>query len=201
MRRAVLALALGLALASFALPQESGNKSSTAEETGDPWIVWKWVNFAILVGGLGYLVAKTAPAYFKGRSEEIQRALVEATREIKDAEAKAADLDLRLAGIQTEVENLRGQARAEMAAEGERIRVETERHLMRIQEQAVQEIALMTRGARDELRKYSAGLALDLAEQRIRSRITPGMQEVLVDSFVHDLHGLSPDARTIQENN
>jgi F-type H+-transporting ATPase subunit b len=200
MRRAVLALALGLTLASFALPQESGNKSSPVEETGDPWIVWKWVNFAILVAGLGYLVAKTAPAYFKARSEEIQRALVEATREIKDAEAKAADLDLRLAGIQTEVENLRGQARAEMAAAGERIRVETERHLKRIQEQTVQEIALMTRGARDELRKYSAGLALDLAEQRIRSSMTPGMQEVLVDSFVHDLHRLGPDARK-KENN
>ncbi len=201
MRRAVLALAIGLTLASFAIPQETGNKSSIAEEAGDRWIVWKWVNFAILVGGLGYLIAKTAPAYFKTRSEEIQRALVEATREIKDAGAKAADLDLRLTGIQTEVENLRGQARAEMAAEGERIRVDTERHLKRIQEQTVQEIALMSRSARDELRKYSAGLALDLAEQRIRSSITPGLQEGLVDSFVHDLHRLGPDARTIQENN
>ncbi len=200
MRRAVLALALGLTLASFALPQESGSKSSPVEETGDPWIVWKWVNFAILVGGLGYLVAKTAPAYFKSRSDEIQRALVEATREIKDAEAKAANLDLRLAGIQTEVENLRSDARAEMAAEGERIRTETERHLKRIQEQTVQEIALMSRSARDELRKYSAGLALDLAEQRIRSSMTPGLQEVLVDSFVHDLHRLGPDARK-KENN
>lgn len=201
MRRGVLALALGLTLACFALPQESGNKSNTAEETGDPWIAWKWVNFALLVGGLGYLAAKTAPAYFKARSEEIQRALVEATREIKDAEAKAAGLDLRLAGIQTEVENLRGVARAEMAAEGERIRTETERHLKRIQGQATQEIALMTRGAREELRKYSAGLALDLAEQRIRARITPGVQEVLVDSFVHDLHSFSQDARKTQENN
>ena len=58
----------------------------------------------------------------------------------------------------------------------------------------------MSRSARDELRKYSAGLALDLAEQRIRSSMTPGMQEVLVDSFVHDLHRLGPDARK-KENN
>lgn len=122
-------------------------------------------------------------------------------REIKDAEAKAADLELRLAGIQTEVENLRNQARAEMAAEGERIRVETERHLKKIQEQAGQEIALMARGARDDLRKYSAGLALDLAEQRIRSRMTPSTQEALVDGFVHDLHGLRPGAPARQENN
>jgi len=201
MRRAVLALALGLALASFALPQPGETKSSPAAETSDPWIAWKWVNFAILIAGLGYLIAKTAPAYFKNRSDEIQRALTEALREIKDAEARAADLELRLAGIQTEVENLRQQARAEVAAEGERIRVETERHLKKIQEQAGQEIALMARGARDDLRKYSAELALDLAEQRIRSRITESTQEALVDGFVNDLHRLRPGAPARQENN
>lgn len=199
MRRALLALALGLTLASFSFPQEAGITPNAPEQAGDPWITWKWINFAILVAGLGYLIGKAAPAYFKGRTDEIQRAMLEATREIKDAEAKAADLDLRLAGIQTEAENLRSQARSEMAAEAERIRAETERHLKRIQEQTSQEIALMARGARDELRKYSAGLALDLAEQRIRSRITPGAQEALVDSFVHDLHHLRPGAA--QENN
>jgi F0F1-type ATP synthase membrane subunit b/b' len=199
MRRALLALALGLTLASFSFPQEAGVAPNAPEQAGDPWITWKWINFAILVAGLGYLIGKAAPAYFKGRSDEIQRALLEAKREIKDAEAKAADLDLRLAGIQTEAENLRRQARSEMAAEAERIRAETERHLKRIQEQTSQEIALMARGARDELRKYSAGLALDLAEQRIRSRMTPSAQEALVDSFVHDLHHLRPSAA--QENN
>jgi len=201
MRRAVLALALGLTLASFALPQPGENRSSPAAETGDPWIAWKWINFAILVAGLGYLIGKTAPAYFKSRSDDIQRALAEAMREIKDAEAKAADLELRLAGIQTEVENLRNEARTEMAAEGERIRIETERHLKKIQEQAGQEITLMARGARDDLRKYSAGLALDLAEQRIRSRMTPSTQEALVDGFVHDMHRLRPGAPARQENN
>ena len=199
MRRAVLALALGLALACSALPQES--ESSPAAETAEPGSGWKWINFAILVAGLGYLIAKAAPAYFRRRSEEIQRALVEAKREIKDAEAKAADLDLRLSGIQTEVENLRSQAHTEMVREAERIRADTERHLKRIQEQTEQEIALMTRGARDDLRRYSAGLALDLAEQRIRARVTPDMQQTLVDSFAQDLHRLRPDARKTQENN
>ena len=179
------ALASGLMLACLALAQETG--SSPAAETGDPWIVWKWVNFAILAVGLGYLIGKAAPGYFQARRDEIQGALVAATREIKDAEAKAADLDLRFSGIKTEVERLRNEARAEMAAEGERIRLETKRHLERIQEQTAQEIHLMTRAARDEVRKYSAGLALDLAEQRIRSRMTPDAQAGLVDGFLGEL--------------
>jgi F-type H+-transporting ATPase subunit b len=183
MRRATLALALGLALAACAFAQES----NAGAETGDPWIVWKWVNFAILAAGLGYLVAKSAPAYFKGRSEEIQKALAEAIREIKEAEVRAASFQARLAGLESEVESLRGAARAEMTAEAGRIRSETERRLQRIQEQTSQEIALILRASKDELRKYSASLALDLAEQRIRSEITSNTQNVLVDAFLLDL--------------
>jgi F-type H+-transporting ATPase subunit b len=187
MRRATLALALGLAFVSLAHPQENESKSSTATESGDPLIWWKWVNFAILAAGLGYLISKQAPAYFQGRREQIQQALREAEKEIKDAKARGASIEARLAGIQHEVENLRSTARAEMSAEGERIRQETERRVKRIQEQATQEIALMTRASRNELRTYAATLALDLAEQRIRSRITTDAQNGLVDGFLQDL--------------
>jgi len=185
MRRGLWTIALGCALAVVALAQE-GSAAASAE-SGDPWFLWKWINFAILAAGLGYLTGKAAPAYFQGRRDEIQGALAEAAREIKAAEAKAADLNLRLSGIQSEIEQLRQEARATMAAEGDRIRQETERHLKRIEEQTAQEITLMTRAARYELRKYSAGLAIDLAEQRIRSRMTAETEAGLVDNFVIDL--------------
>ena len=199
MRRSALALALGLMLVPLAISQETG--SSQAAESANPETPWQWANFVLLVAGLAYLIGKSAPAYFRGQSDEIQKALSQAQREIKDAEAKAADLALRLSGIQAEVEQLRSQARAEMTAEGERVRGETQRHLKRIQEQTSQEMTLMTRAARDELRKYSAALALDLAEQRIRARITTGMQEGFVDSFVQDLHRLRPELSAKEEAN
>jgi F0F1-type ATP synthase membrane subunit b/b' len=74
-----------------------------------------------------------------------------------------------------------------MSAEGERIGRETELRLRRIQEQSAQEIALMSRALRDELRKYSAELALDLAQRSIRSRMTKDLQDGLVDRFLQDL--------------
>ena len=82
---------------------------------------------------------------------------------------------------------MRQVARAETAAEGERLRREMERQLQRIQQQAGQEIELMSNGARHELRKYAALLALDLAEQRIHSRLTKDVQEELMDGFLQDL--------------
>jgi F0F1-type ATP synthase membrane subunit b/b' len=79
-----------------------------------------------------------------------------------------------------------------MSAEGERISRETEHHVQRIQEQAAQEIELLTRSATDELRKYSAELALGLAEQRIRARLDPATQQRLAEGFVHDLRASAP---------
>jgi len=189
MRRAILVLAFGLAFACCALPQETRPATASQQEgeQGDPWIWWKWANFLILAAGLGYLISKHAPPYFATRSKEIEQSLLEAAKARQDAEARAASIDKRLADLDREIEGLRQAARAETAAEGERLRRETERHLQRIQQQASQEIDLMINGARHDLRKYAALLALDLAEQRIHSRLTKDVQEELMDGFLQDL--------------
>jgi F-type H+-transporting ATPase subunit b len=189
MRRATLAVTLGLAFATYALPQESSSAKESQAEQGDPWIWWKWANFAILAVGLGYLIGKNVPPLFRKQSDEIQSALAEAAKIKQEAAAYAASVEARLANLQREIQQLRESAHAEMTTESERVRRETEHHLSRIREQSVQEIALMTRGAKAELQKYAAELAIGLAEQRIRSRMNSGVQEKLVNGFLQDLHG------------
>jgi len=165
-------------------------------EPSDPWLAWKWANFAILVIGLGYLIRKYAPGFFRQRSEQIRQGIVEAAKEKQDAQARAAVIDKRLAGLNQEIETLRVAARAEIAAEGERIGQETEQRLQKIQAQTAQEIALMSRAARDQLRRYSAELAVDLARQRILSRMNQDVQNNLVDGFLEDLrHRATTEAR------
>ncbi len=184
---------LGIGLTSAACLLAQGAQEA---EPGDPWLGWKWANFAILAVGLGYLIRKSAPAFFQQRSQEIQQGILEATRVKQDAEARSAAIERRLAGLESEIAGLRTTARAEIATEGERINRETEQRLQRIQVQAAQEIALMSRSARGELRKYSAQLALDLAQQRIRSRMTQDVQDGLVDGFLRDLrYQVTPEAR------
>jgi len=188
MRRATFLIAIGLAAASYALPQESQPAAQSGEAgEGDSMIWWKWANFAILAVGLGYLIGKNVPPLFRKQSDEIQKALAEAAKIKQDAAAYAASVEARLAGLQREIATLRETAHADMAAESERVRRETEHHLQRIQEQSAQEIALMTRAAKNELRKYAAELAVSLAEQRIRARMNPGVQDSLVNEFLGDL--------------
>ena len=187
MRRAILCIIAGLVFALCALPQEPSPENKQAVEEHDPWLAWKWANFLILAGGLGYLIAKNAPALFTQRSREIEEALLEGAKAKQEAEARAAAIEKRLAGLDREVESLRHTAHAETAAEGERLRLETERHLQRIHQQTAQEVELMINAARSDLRKYAALLALELAEQRIHSRMTKDVQEELVDGFLQDL--------------
>jgi F-type H+-transporting ATPase subunit b len=178
MRRATLAVALGLVFACSALPQESGGQKQEAEQ-GDKWIWWKWANFVILAGGLGYLIRKHVPPMFQKQSSEIQSGLRDAAKVAEDARAYAAGIEARLKNLQGEIESLRVSAHSDMAAESERIRRETEHHIERIREQTAQQIELMTRAAKDDLRKYAAELAIGLAEERIRFRMNPETQDGL----------------------
>ncbi len=133
------------------------------------------------------MIGKNVPPLFRKQSSEIKSALDEAAKVKQEAAAYAASIEARLANLKSEIEKLRVSARTDMAAEGQRIGSETEHNLQRIREQTAQEIELLTRSATDELRKYSAELALGLAEQRIRSSMNPETQQKLQEGFLHDL--------------
>jgi len=190
LKRAMLCVWLGLWLACNALPQQEKRETapSSEENNSDPWIWWKWVNFAILAGALGFLITKQAGAYFRGQSEAIASGIKEAAKVKQEAEMRAAQIEKRLAGLGEEVGTLRSAALADMTSELERIGQETERMVSRLHRQAEEEIELMTKAARHEIRVYSAGLAVVLAEQRIRAGLDAKTQAALANAFIQDLH-------------
>jgi len=58
-----------------------------------------------------------------------------------------------------------------------------------VQQAAEQEIASHAKHATQELKAYSAKLAIDLAEQRIQSQMNGDIQNMLVSRFLHDVNG------------
>ncbi len=170
-----------LAAASFAQEKPGG------EESGGNLDLWKWANFLVLAGAIGYLVAKNAPAFFAARSLTIRKEIIEAEEARKDAEARAAAVDKRLANLEAEIAALRGEAHEEARAETERIALHTAAELAKIQMHSEQGIAAAGKAARLELKRYSADLAIQLAERKIRARMTPATQDALVRGFVRDL--------------
>jgi F-type H+-transporting ATPase subunit b len=189
MKRAAL-LALVLIPAVFAPAvhaREQAPAEKPAEAVSGGLLAWEWINFAILAGGLGYLIRKNAGPYFAARSHEIRKEMIEADDLLQQSEARAAEIERRLAGLESRIAALREESALETQSETERLSRYTAAEMAKIQAHTREEIASIGKAARMELRRYSAGLAIALAEQKIRSRMTPETQDALVRGFVHHL--------------
>lgn len=177
----IAVLAVGCA---FAQEGKNPDDIAHAEEKSNPnEIYWKWANFAILVGVVGYLAQKNLKTYFGDRNAEIQKGIAEAAVIKADAEKRAAEIEKRMANLEDEIDRLKHEAREEMQREADRMEAETVQLQAKVHAQAEQEITAMTNLARQELKAYSADLALNLAEEEVKRRMTPQIQRELVQRF------------------
>lgn len=187
-----LACAALLLLCFMKLPAAAQESETEAEKLKDatgvtehgPEIPWGWANFILLAAGLGYLIKKNAGPYFAQRSLEIRKGLAEAEAARTDSEARVAEVDRRLANLETEIAELRGNAAQEAEADAQRVRRESAAEMAKIQLRVKEDIASAAKSATLELRRYAAELALALAEQKIAARLSPETQDRLVGSFV-----------------
>ncbi len=190
MRRSWLLVPL-FALA-LALPCLAEEKKGEAEEGLKGWM---WANFIVLAVALGYFAGKQGGPFFTARSRKIAKDIVEAGDFRKRAELKAAEVERRLAGLQADIAALREEAGAENEAERERIASATETEMAKLQAGAEMEIASAAKTARAELKQYAAGLAVALAERKIRTNMTDASRNALVEEFVRDLPTPAPASK------
>lgn len=176
----LLLLTCGLTLAASAVLRAD-------ENGGEKDLTLNWINFAILIGVGGYFLAKALPPFFKSRTEEIQKGIREAQQIRLEAEQRAREVEGKLAALGSEIEKFRAEAHAEMEQEGARIRQATERHIEKLAEQAEREIETAGKLARRELQAYAAKLSLEIAEQRVKEKLTPVVENGLIEDFVSDL--------------
>ena len=196
-RIALAALALGLTLAApvrYARAAEEAPESGATQEK-EPSPIWLWANFVILAGGLGYLISKNAPAFFAARSKKIVEDMEAARKLGEEAEARASDVERRLANLESEIAAMRAESQAQIAAETERLKAHSAAEIVKVQELAAREIESAGKAARMELRRFTARLAVDLAQRKIEAGITPETQDGLVRGFLHDLGNPPSGAR------
>ena len=149
--------------------------------------LFRWIQFAIVFGGGGYLIGKKAPAFFRARRETIVAAITESTRVKEEANRRLQDASEKLARLDVELAELRAAAQREWAAEAERIRAAAREEAKKIERAAEAEKEAAERAARIELRAMTARLAVEQAEARIRQQMTPQAEAALVRGFVEQL--------------
>ncbi len=175
---------LFLTLAGVALGAERG---AAGKENDNEFLFEKWVNFAILAGGLGYVTVKAGGPAFRAQKLAITERMEEGARRAEAAAAKAAEVERRMAGLQAEVEVLKAKAEGEMQAEAERIGARTAQMMAKMGQAAEQEIAAVAKAAQQEVKAAAALLAVGLARQKVAARMDEPTEAALLKHFVRDL--------------
>jgi F-type H+-transporting ATPase subunit b len=149
--------------------------------------VWKFLNLFIFSAVAIYFLKRPLTATFQARREAIKQELLQAKEARDQALAKLTEVQARLAGLDSEVEQIQQLARSESAAERERIARETEQEIIKIRDQAQREIVSTGKAVRHGLRLFAAHESVKLAEQVIRREIRPEDDSRLVHLNVEQL--------------
>lgn len=189
-----LALLLLLSCAVWANPAAEAGEHGGGHGGGDPHLAAKFVNFAILAAGLGFLGVKFGGPALRGQQKAILDGMGAAAKRAEAAAAEARELEAKIAGLSTEVARIREKAQAELAAEAARLERETAQAMEKLAQMAEQEVASAAKFARAGLKNEAARLALELARQKVQARMTAAAQGALVERFVANLN-TTPGAR------
>jgi len=159
------------------------------EEHGVLAEVFHWMNFLLILGGIWYLGKKVVVPMFAERTRAIQEHMLVSARAMKEASQRLEGIEQKLRYLDEEIRDIRLTAQREAAAEQARIEELAEAEAGKIAQAAEQEIETAAKAARRELQRYSAELAVGLAEKRIRETISPDAEKRILRSFVSDLGG------------
>lgn len=151
--------------------------------------VWRLVNFAILVFILVKFAGKPLKDYFQQRKALIEKSIQEA-QEAKALAVKAlAEVEARLKLKDSEVEEIKKAALSSGEEEKARLIAEGERLAAKILEQAKSNIEYEVKKAKDIIKAEAVESSLQLAEEKIKSRITKEDQEKLLKESMKLLEG------------
>ena len=150
-------------------------------------IVWKWVNFCILFGGLGWYLRKPLQEFLNSRAKALEEGLASGREAREAALKKLAEIEARMAQLDKEVKDLKDQALKEAEEERGRILQSARLEAEKILDLARREIKGLEKSARLELKSHVAELAVKLAEERLRSSISSQENKSIINQFLQTL--------------
>jgi len=186
MKRAWQGLSLAIFLALAAAPVLAGEGEASPADSPSAWI-FRWLNFAIVFGAITYFAVKKGGPYFRKNAGQIAEKIEEGTRAREAAEQRRKENEAKLANLDSEVEQMRAEAKRGGEAEAQRIRAMARQEADRIEQSAQAEIVAAERAARFELKALAARMAVENAEQVLESQLTSEVNAGLFRRFIVEL--------------
>ncbi|MGI8669426.1 MAG: hypothetical protein ACR2J3_06180 [Aridibacter sp.] len=166
-------------------------------ENADPYLnypgfeVWRFINLAIFIAIMVYLLKKPLSEAFKAKREAIRAELIKAEEERQAALLKLKDVETKLERLDSEKSEVAVNAKAEAEAERKRLAAEAETDAVRLREQAENEINRKSQQVRSKLRRFSAEESIRLAEEKIKQAMNVQKDEELVKANIQSIGGMN----------
>lgn len=171
---------LVLAVATACLAGEGGE--GRGRQIWD--MVWRILNFLILVAILWKLLADKIKKYFSDRRIEIAEMIDTADKARTEAEKQFADYQSRLKNIDSDIQEIRDAIMGELEGEKQRIIEEGKAVAERIIEQAKWSAEQEIIKAKNSLRNQVVDMAGDMASGLVTNSMTPEDQKRLIEEYL-----------------
>jgi len=151
--------------------------------------MWKIINFGILVLILWKFAKKPLQNFLRQRSELIEKTLNEA-KEAKEAALKALqEVEERLKIKDKEVESIISASKKAGEEERERLIAEGYKLKEKILQQAKTNIEFEVKNAKELIKAEAVELAMELAEKKLKEKLTKEEQERLLEDSLIKIGG------------
>ncbi len=153
--------------------------------------LWKFLNLAIFLSILTYLLKKPLSEAFKARREQIRSELIKAEAEKQAAMARLEETESKLAQLEAEKNAIIQSAKEEAAAEKKRLAEYAKAEIERLKRQREGDLDRIEKQTYAGLRRFSAEESIRLAEEKLRARIDGDQDARLVKASIHEIGGLN----------
>ncbi|RLA99850.1 MAG: hypothetical protein DRG37_03860 [Deltaproteobacteria bacterium] len=147
-------------------------------------MVWRIINFTILVVILYRLLADRVRKYFVDRRTEIVKVLDEVERAEKEAQKRYEESKVKLEEVEKDIENIRNMLIGEIEKEKARIIEEGKSTSERIIEQAKSSAQQEVSKAEASLREMVADMACNMASDIISRQISKDDQKRIIREYL-----------------
>jgi F-type H+-transporting ATPase subunit b len=178
------ALLIFILMALPALAAE-GAEPDPADSTAG--LIFRWLNFLIVFGGIAYLLAKHGGAFFRGNAKEIAASIVEATAAKAEADRELHEIETKTARLDRDVAEIREEARRNWVAESGRLYASGQSEIEKIGQAARQELAASERAAQQQVREIAASMAVERAGALVSSMMNAEVRARMFQSFLSEL--------------
>lgn len=155
----------------------------------NPWLslLWKTINFLVLIGLIYYFARKPVGAYLRSTAELVKATLGNAREAKQAAEAELAAQQRKIDGLQAELERMIQQAREDSEKEKQILLAEAEAQAERIVTQMRLQVEQEFSKATTELKRQIADEMVRNAEELIAKRLDGTTNEKIVEEFIEKL--------------